>query len=332
MRKVVLELSHSTAEPPHVVIADADKLQQILLNLLINAAKFTSPKGRIELSLRNEDGELEIVVADNGMGIEAAELPRVFEMFVQLGQGGEGSGGLGLGLALVKSLVELHGGHVEARSAGRGKGAEFVVRLPLAAAPVEISATLTATASTPTLRRVLVVDDNEDAARTMGALLAAQGHEVGVFFNAREALAFAAASLPDVAFLDLTMPVLDGFALAQKLRLLPGGQAIRLVAVTGLGRKEDQVRSQEAEHCQADHGDDDAETGQPEVEIGFRVELSRDQRLNVLVDERDEGPHDPDRDDDRCSHHHACEEPVAQHCQKTALERRGLRGPGRGHG
>lgn len=228
------------------VEGDPVRLAQIVSNLLINAAKFTSPKGRIELSLRNEDGELEIVVSDNGMGIEHAELPRVFEMFVQLGQGAEGAGGLGLGLALVKSLVELHGGHVEARSAGRGKGAEFIVRLPLAAAPVEISATLTASVSTPSLRRVLVVDDNEDAARTLGALLAAQGHEVGVFFNAREALEFAAASLPDVAFLDLTMPVLDGFALAQKLRLLPGGQAIRLVAVTGLGRKEDQVRSHDA--------------------------------------------------------------------------------------
>ncbi len=225
---------------------DPVRLAQIVANLLINAAKFTSPKGRIELSLRNENGELEIVVSDNGMGIEAAELPRIFEMFVQLGQGAEGAGGLGLGLALVKSLVELHGGHVEARSEGRGRGAEFVVRLPLAAAPLEITATLTTRASAPTCRRVLVVDDNEDAARTMGALLAAQGHEVSVFFNAREALDFASASLPDVAFLDLNMPVFDGFALAQKLRLLPGGHELRLVAVTGMGRQEDQARSREA--------------------------------------------------------------------------------------
>lgn len=228
------------------VEGDPVRLAQIVSNLLINAAKFTNSRGRIELSWRDQDGELEIAVADNGMGIDAAELPRVFEMFVQLGQGAEGAGGLGLGLALVKSLVELHGGHVEARSAGRGRGAEFVVRLPLAAAPVEISASLTSQASAPALRRVLVVDDNEDAARTMGALLSAQGHDVSVFFDAREALESATASLPDVAFLDLNMPVLDGFALAQKLRMLPGGGSVRLVAVTGMGRQEDLARSREA--------------------------------------------------------------------------------------
>jgi signal transduction histidine kinase/ActR/RegA family two-component response regulator len=228
------------------VEGDPVRLAQIVANLLINAAKFTSPKGRIELSLRDVDTQLEITVRDNGVGIEPAELPRVFEMFVQLGQGADGAGGLGLGLALVKSLVELHGGRVEARSDGRGTGAEFTVRLPLAAAPAESSPTLAVTVATPSLRRVLIVDDNEDAARTLAALLAAQGHEVNVFFNARDALEFAAASLPDVAFLDLNMPMLDGFALAQRLRLLPGGSAVRLVAVTGMGRQEDHVRSREA--------------------------------------------------------------------------------------
>ncbi|MDF3022592.1 MAG: hypothetical protein K0Q92_3895 [Steroidobacteraceae bacterium] len=228
------------------VEGDPVRLAQIVANLLINAAKFTSPNGRIELSLRDADGKLEITVRDNGMGIEPAELPRVFEMFVQLGQGADGAGGLGLGLALVKSLVDLHGGHVEARSEGRGKGAEFIVRLPLAAAPAEKVTALPARISTPATRRVLVVDDNEDGARTLGALLSAQGHAVSIYFNAQDALAFAATSLPDLAFLDLNMPGMDGFALAQKLRALPGGDVIRLVAVTGMGRQDDLARSREA--------------------------------------------------------------------------------------
>jgi len=240
------ELVVRFAQKSLYVEGDPVRLAQIVSNLLINAAKFTSPNGRIELSLRDADGQLEITVRDNGMGIEHAELPRVFEMFVQLGHGAEGAGGLGLGLALVKSLVDLHGGHVEARSDGRGKGAEFIVRLPLAAAPAEKAAVLAVKVSTSALRRVLVVDDNEDGARTLGALLSAQGHDVTVHFNAQDALVFAAASPPDLAFLDLNMPGMDGYTLAVKLRALQGGHAIRLVAVTGMGRQEDLARSREA--------------------------------------------------------------------------------------
>jgi signal transduction histidine kinase/ActR/RegA family two-component response regulator len=240
------ELEVRFAQKALHVEGDPVRLAQIVSNLLINAAKFTSPKGRIELALRAVDGELEISVRDNGTGIEAAELPRVFEMFVQLGHGGEGTGGLGLGLALVKSLVDLHGGRVEARSEGRGKGAEFIVRLPLAAAPPEVPHAVNAVSSSGRQRRVLIVDDNEDAARTLGALLVAQGHHVNVYFNAHDALESAATALPDVAFLDLNMPGTDGFGLARQLRALPGGHGLRLVAVTGMGREEDQVRSREA--------------------------------------------------------------------------------------
>jgi signal transduction histidine kinase/ActR/RegA family two-component response regulator len=240
------ELVVRFAQKALYVEGDPVRLAQIVSNLLINAAKFTSPKGRIELTLRGAESDLEITVRDNGIGIEAAELPRVFEMFVQLGQGTEGAGGLGLGLALVKSLVDLHGGRVEARSEGRGKGAEFIVRLPLAAAPAAASPVLPASVPKPALRRVLVVDDNEDAAQTLAALLRAQGHEVDVHFNARAALEAAMNALPEVAFLDLNMPGMDGFALAQKLRMLPGGASLRIVAVTGMGRQEDHARSRDA--------------------------------------------------------------------------------------
>ena len=228
------------------VEGDPVRLAQIVANLLINAAKFTHPKGRIDLALRADDAELEISVRDNGTGIDASELPRVFEMFVQLGHGGEGAGGLGLGLALVKSLVELHGGRVEARSAGRELGAEFIVRLPLAAAPAETPVATPAVNATPARSRVLVVDDNQDAARTLGALLVAQGHDVNVYFNAHDALDAAHVTFPDVAFLDLNMPGVNGFALAKSLRGMPGGRALRLVAVTGMGRQEDLARSRDA--------------------------------------------------------------------------------------
>jgi signal transduction histidine kinase/CheY-like chemotaxis protein len=229
---------------------DPVRLAQIVANLLINAAKFTPARGRIELTLRElrragEQGELEIVVQDNGMGIEADQLPRVFEMFVQLGQAGDSPGGLGLGLALVRSLAELHGGSVEARSEGRGKGSQFIVRLPLAAQSEEVPVPRLASAPTGAMRRILVVDDNEDAAITLNALLAAQGHDVRHCFNAAEALEISADRLPEVAFLDLNMPGMDGFELARRLRALPGGSLIRIIALTGMGRESDIARTRE---------------------------------------------------------------------------------------
>jgi signal transduction histidine kinase/CheY-like chemotaxis protein len=230
---------------------DPVRLAQIVSNLLINAAKFTPPKGRIELSLRDAPGasgqpELEIVVRDNGMGIEPEQMPRVFEMFVQLGQGAESSGGLGLGLALVKSLVELHGGRVEGRSDGRDRGAEFIVHLPLAVAQDEAPQPLAPVHAPAAGKRILVVDDNQDAARTLGALLVAHGHEVNVFFDANDALDAAIAAPPDVAFLDINMPMMDGLELAQRLRRLPGGALTRVIAVTGMGRQSDVASSRDA--------------------------------------------------------------------------------------
>ena len=240
------ELVVRFAQKSLYVDGDSVRLAQIVSNLLINAAKFTPPKGRIELGMQAGGGEVAISVRDDGVGMEADQLPRVFEMFVQLESKHDHAGGLGLGLALVKSLVELHHGRVEARSDGVGKGSEFIVRLPLSQAAAEPVPARIGSGVNGGGRRVMVVDDNEDGAQTMGALLSANGHDVRVFYAAVEALAAAAQNPPDIAFLDLNMPGMDGFELARRLRDLPSGQQIRLVAVTGMGREADVMRTRAA--------------------------------------------------------------------------------------
>jgi CheY-like chemotaxis protein len=175
------------------------------------------------------------------MGIDTGQLQSVFEMFVQLDTSrAQSAGGLGLGLALVKSLVELHHGSVEARSAGPGRGAEFVVRLPLKEpARQRDQPSLVVVGQERAANRILVVDDNEDAARTLGELLRRLGHEVHLFFDAEKALADAAGDPPDVAFVDLNMPGIDGFEMARRMRRTTWGAHICLVAVTGMGREND---------------------------------------------------------------------------------------------
>jgi signal transduction histidine kinase/CheY-like chemotaxis protein len=240
------ELVVRFAQKSLFVEGDAVRLAQIVSNLLINAAKFTPPKGRIELGMQSANGEVAISVRDDGVGIDADQLPRVFEMFVQLESKNEHAGGLGLGLALVKSLVELHHGSVEARSEGVGKGSEFIVRLPLSQGAAEPAAVRIGASAVATGRHVLVVDDNEDGAQSMGALLSANGHDVRVFCHAAEALAAAVGNPPDIAFVDLNMPGMDGFELARRLRGLPSGQQIKLIAVTGMGREADVMRTRAA--------------------------------------------------------------------------------------
>jgi signal transduction histidine kinase/CheY-like chemotaxis protein len=223
------------------VEGDPVRLAQIVSNILINAAKFTPSGGRIELGAMATGTNVEIRITDNGVGIDAAQLQSVFEIFVQLeANKAQSAGGLGLGLALVKSLVELHHGSVRAQSAGPGRGAEFIVSLPLVARAE--NRVLPASAGPRRGNggnRILVVDDNEDAAQTLGALLRGSGHDVRVFIDSIQALEAARAHPPDVAFVDLSMPRLDGLEFARRVRRESWGSRVRLVAVTGMGRESD---------------------------------------------------------------------------------------------
>jgi PAS domain S-box-containing protein len=228
---------------------DPMRLAQVVSNLLTNAARYTGNGGAVTLSARRDGpGWLRIGVLDNGIGLAPEVLPQVFGLFFQ----GKRSvdrveGGLGIGLALVKNIVELHGGTVEAHSAGLGHGSEFVVRLPV---PTVAPATAPAPAAVPALpatgRRIMIVDDNADAAETLGMLLSAHGHTVAVFNDPVSALAAAGSLQPDIAVLDIGLPVLDGYELAARLRALPGFHACRLIALSGYGQDADKARSEAA--------------------------------------------------------------------------------------
>ena len=229
------------------VDGDPTRLAQVIANLLNNAAKFTPSNGRIELSMRAEGPRAVISVRDNGIGIPPADLSRIFEMFVQLDASKtQAAAGLGLGLALARSLVALHGGEIKAQSAGPGKGSEFAVHLPLAGAPASRSGDGGVAQAMQSSRRILVVDDNVDAATSLGALLESNGHTVRTCFDGAGALAAAAELIPEVAFIDLNMPQPDGIELAQMLRRQPWGKNVRLVALTGMGQPADLARTREA--------------------------------------------------------------------------------------
>jgi signal transduction histidine kinase len=249
-RPVIAAGGHAltVALPPDDIWLEADpvRLSQVLSNLLNNAAKYTDRDGRITLSAAAAGGEATVAVKDNGIGLAAEALPKVFEMFSQALPALERSqGGLGLGLFIVRSLVEMHGGRVEARSAGIGKGSEFIVRLPVAAAPVRAAATAAPTGESRG-RRVLVADDNVDAAESLAAVLRLAGYEVAVAKDGEDAFAQAAALRPSVALLDIGMPRLNGYDLARRLRAQPWGRDMVLVAVTGWGQDEDKRRAMES--------------------------------------------------------------------------------------
>ncbi len=229
------------------VDGDETRLTQITSNLLSNAARYTPEGGHIVLSTRREGSDAVLRVRDNGVGIDQELLPRVFDMFVQAPQAiARTTGGLGLGLTIVKSLVELHGGTITARSAGPGSGTEVEVRLA-AVANVTTPATVTEISigsRARTGRRVLIVDDNRDAAMLLAELLDDHGHVVRTAFDGSEALAAADEHAPEVAILDLGLPLMDGYEVARRLRASHG--ALRLIALSGYSLTSDHARSREA--------------------------------------------------------------------------------------
>ncbi len=238
--------------------ADRHRVAQVLSNLLNNAAKYTPAGGCIAVEAVLQGDEVAISVIDNGIGIGAEVLPHVFDMYVQAHNGhAMAQGGLGVGLNLVRRLVELHGGRVGAESGGAGQGSRFTVWLPLAQpaqaqpaqaqpeAPADAAVEPAGPAAADTLR-VLVVDDNLDAAQTMGALLEMSGHAVRLAHDGAAALAAAAAQPPHVVFLDIGLPDRSGFEVAQAMRALAGMQDATLVALTGWGAEQDRKRSSEA--------------------------------------------------------------------------------------
>jgi CheY-like chemotaxis protein len=226
---------------------DPVRLAQVMANLLNNAAKFTPSKGRIEISMRAKAQHAIIRVRDNGIGIAPADLGRIFEMFVQLDSSKtQAAAGLGLGLALARSLIMLHGGALTARSAGVGKGSEFRIRLPLADPPQRRSEEANVAPTPHAARRVLVVDDNIDAATSLSTLLEYRGHSVRTCFDGSTAFATAAQSPPEIAFIDLNMPHPDGAELARMIRTQMWGKGVKLIALTGMGQPTDLERTRAA--------------------------------------------------------------------------------------
>ena len=241
------QVTLATPGAPVHVSGDRVRLTQILANILHNAVKYTSPGGRIEIALRTEDQAV-VSVRDNGMGIPAEKLEHIFEPFAQLDTSHEhGDGGLGIGLTLTKRLVELHGGSIEARSAGRGKGTEFLIHLPTVAASPAKRASVAHRRSDPSAScRVLIADDNHDAAVSLSMLLQAMGHDTRVVHDGIEALEEAELFRPQVVLLDIGMPRLDGYETARRITGRPWAADTRIVAVTGWGQETDRQRAKEA--------------------------------------------------------------------------------------
>jgi two-component system, sensor histidine kinase len=243
-----IELAVTLPEEPVLLMADATRLAQVFMNLLNNAAKFTDPGGHISLVAQRDGDDLVVTVTDTGIGIPPDMLPVIFDMFAQLDRSlDRPQAGLGVGLSLARRLIELHGGSLEAHSRGPGHGSRFVARLPALPA----GTTIEVAAAEPqrdrgAMRRVLVADDNQDFVASFAMILRALGHEVGVAHDGIEALHCAGTFRPDIAFLDIGLPGLDGYALARRIRGLPGGANVVLVAVTGWGQEADQQNARDA--------------------------------------------------------------------------------------
>jgi PAS domain S-box-containing protein len=226
--------------------ADPLRVAQVLSNLLTNAAKYTDPEGQIRLTAGCESDDVVIRVADTGIGISAAALPRVFNMFSQVHSTTDRSeGGLGIGLALARGLIDLHEGKLEASSAGLGCGSEFTVRLPRRAVTEAPHGESNAAATSDMIRhrRILIADDNRDSAETLAALLRMDGHEVTAVHDGPVALSAFVELKPQVALLDIGMPGLTGYEVARKMRQLASGASLTLIAITGWGQDVDKARA-----------------------------------------------------------------------------------------
>jgi len=242
------ELSVSQSSEPVWLNADSTRIEQIVVNLLNNAAKYMKEGGRIWLSTQREGDEAVLRVRDTGVGISPDLLPHIFDLFTQAERSLDRSqGGLGIGLTLVQKLVDIHGGRIEAHSTP-GQGSEFIVRLPVLQSPVGPSHSTAAETTNPTeiSLRVLVVDDNVDAADSAAMLLRRSGHDVRVAYSSKIALTTAVAFKPHVILLDLGLPEMDGYEVAQRIRQHPDLKEVRLVAVTGYGQDTDRQRSHAA--------------------------------------------------------------------------------------
>jgi signal transduction histidine kinase/DNA-binding response OmpR family regulator len=243
------ELHVELPSEPVLLEADPVRLAQVFSNLLNNAAKYSEPGGSISLIAKQQDGELTVRVSDTGIGIEPGQLTQIFGMFVQLdAKEQQVRSGLGVGLTLVQRLIAMHGGSIEARSEGQGKGSEFIVRLPVStqAPKAKPGVALTSEERPQVRRRILVVDDNLDSAESMAMMLELSGHDVATAHDGVEAIELAREFQPHVALLDIGMPKLDGYEAARSIRGESWGQKMMLVALTGWGQSEDKRRSREA--------------------------------------------------------------------------------------
>ncbi len=239
----------SVTLPPQPIHLDGDsaRLAQVVGNLLNNAGKFTDRGGHVWLTVEQEGGQAVIRIRDNGIGIAVEQFARVFEMFAQVDTSLERSrDGLGIGLTLVKTLVEMHGGTVEVHSEGPGRGSEFTVRLPIVAETPKLLPTTVADPIPSAGRRILIVDDNEDGAESLALLLELSGHETLKAFDGMEALEAAERFRPDAVLLDIGLPGLNGYEVCRRIREEPWGKDVVLVAVTGWGQDEDRHRSRQA--------------------------------------------------------------------------------------
>jgi CheY-like chemotaxis protein/nitrogen-specific signal transduction histidine kinase len=239
----------SLPEQPILVDADPTRLAQVFSNLLNNSAKYMNRGGQIWVTVSRNGSEVVVSVKDTGIGIAADHLPRIFEMFSQVEASLERSqGGLGIGLTLVRRLVEMHGGRIEARSDGLDKGSEFIVSLPIVvdgSAPLRLDGKDDSAVSKSSLR-ILIVDDNRDSANSLAMLLRIKGNDTRTAYDGEQGLASAREFQPDVILLDIGLPKLNGYEACRRIREQPWGKHLILIAVTGWGQEEDRRRSEEA--------------------------------------------------------------------------------------